>query len=281
MKNIFHITVFVFASLLANAQVGVGTDSPDPNTVLHLVSTSGNKGLIIPKLSTGDMRNMASAGPQTGTLVFNTDSNEIYSFDATDNKWYSLTPLKKQLYPGSGVRKNIDNDKDGLVDRLDVRTGYGITPIGGVIMWSGSIASIPDGWKLCDGNNGTPNLSGKFVVGSGGSGGYGVSDSGGENSVTLSVNTIPPHSHNGYTNTDGDHGHSGNMAFVADNDDNDHSHWAISNEAAGYHGHAAANLRAGGANHRHFFTTNVGGGLGQAHENRPPYYSLAYIMRVK
>jgi microcystin-dependent protein len=47
--------------------------------------------------------------------------------------------------------------------------GYGTTPIGGIIMWSGSIDEIPDGWALCDGekHNGkhTPDLRGRFIVG--------------------------------------------------------------------------------------------------------------------
>ncbi len=34
-----------------------------------------------------------------------------------------------------------------------------------IVMWSGTIATIPDGWVLCDGNNGTPDLRDKFVVG--------------------------------------------------------------------------------------------------------------------
>ncbi|MEA1958202.1 MAG: hypothetical protein U9N44_00800 [Chloroflexota bacterium] len=34
-----------------------------------------------------------------------------------------------------------------------------------IAIWSGSVDSIPFGWKLCDGNNGTPNLSGRFVRG--------------------------------------------------------------------------------------------------------------------
>lgn len=37
-------------------------------------------------------------------------------------------------------------------------------PSGGIIMWSGSIASIPEGWVLCDGNNGTPDLKDKFII---------------------------------------------------------------------------------------------------------------------
>ena len=38
-------------------------------------------------------------------------------------------------------------------------------PGGLIVMWSGSIASIPGGWALCDGNNGTPDLRDKFIVG--------------------------------------------------------------------------------------------------------------------
>jgi len=38
-------------------------------------------------------------------------------------------------------------------------------PAGGVILWSGSIASIPAGYVLCDGDNGTPDLRNDFIVG--------------------------------------------------------------------------------------------------------------------
>jgi microcystin-dependent protein len=41
----------------------------------------------------------------------------------------------------------------------------GTIPIGGIIMWSGTITSIPTGWNLCNGTNGTPDLRNKFVVG--------------------------------------------------------------------------------------------------------------------
>jgi hypothetical protein len=37
-------------------------------------------------------------------------------------------------------------------------------PIGGIIMWSGSNASLPTNWKFCDGKNGTPDLRGRFVM---------------------------------------------------------------------------------------------------------------------
>ena len=44
-------------------------------------------------------------------------------------------------------------------------TPSGTIPIGGIIMWSGTIASIPATWQLCDGTNGTPDLRDRFVVG--------------------------------------------------------------------------------------------------------------------
>jgi len=41
----------------------------------------------------------------------------------------------------------------------------GAIPSGVIVMWSGTLASIPSGWYLCDGNNGTPNLVAKFIQG--------------------------------------------------------------------------------------------------------------------
>lgn len=40
-----------------------------------------------------------------------------------------------------------------------------LIPSGVILLWSGSAASIPPGWTLCDGFNGTPDLRDRFVVG--------------------------------------------------------------------------------------------------------------------
>jgi hypothetical protein len=57
-------------------------------------------------------------------------------------------------------------------------------PSGTIALWSGSITSIPSGWVICDGNNGTPNLQGLFLVGAGqtspaATGGMGLMNAGG------------------------------------------------------------------------------------------------------
>jgi hypothetical protein len=36
-----------------------------------------------------------------------------------------------------------------------------------IILWHGSVATIPTGWNLCDGSNGTPDLRNRFVIGAG------------------------------------------------------------------------------------------------------------------
>jgi microcystin-dependent protein len=75
----------------------------------------------------------------------------------------------------------------------------GIVPVGGIIQWSGAIADIPDGWALCDGSGGTPDLRGRMIVGAsqdaGGAGSgasYDVGAAGGADTVTLDAANVPP-----------------------------------------------------------------------------------------
>jgi microcystin-dependent protein len=171
----------------------------------------------------------------------------------------------------------------------------GYTPVGGIIMWSGSVANIPvdKGWFLCNGQNGTPNLVDRFVVGAGST--YPVGSTGGANTVTLTTAQIPSHSHPGSSDSAGAHVHTGST-----NNTGNHKHtinvyktndYQLGNNTAldrtgmeeGETGEAGAHqhtlhIDSAGA-HTHTITVaNTGGG--ESHENRPPYYALAYIMRV-
>lgn len=151
-------------------------------------------------------------------------------------------------------------------------------PSGGIIMWSGSIASIPSGWYLCDGTNSTPDLRNRFIVGAGST--YAVDATGGADSVTLTQNQIPGHTHtfSGTTAGGGAHDHSlrGGFGTVED-----------------FYGGSAANYGVGIGSedinyktasvgtHTHTFSgTTASTGGGTSHENRPPYYALAYIMKA-
>ncbi len=138
--------------------------------------------------------------------------------------------------------------------------GNGTIPIGGIIMWSGSIASIPAGWALCNGQtvntHVTPNLQNQFIVGAGtGTGAsYGVGATGGSYPVTLTVAQLPAHSHTV------NFGEGGGKFYAA-----------VSNGDFNY-----SDLWSSGS-----YVSTGTTGSGQAFDNRPPYYALAYIMRVQ
>ena len=121
---------------------------------------------------------------------------------------------------------------------------------GMIILWSGAADAIPSGFVLCDGNNSTPNLSGRFVVGYDASNSdYDVNDTGGSESVTLTINQIPAHTHNI------------NLAVRS-------FYQEPRNFGVGTDGSANNSEDTG----------STGGG--QSHENRPPYYALCYIMKT-
>lgn len=232
-------------------------------------------------------------------------------------------------------------------------------PVGVVTMWSGSVASIPAGWALCNGSSGTPDLRDRFVVGAGST--YAVAATGGFNTITLDTTQIPSHQHNASGGTSvQDTSHSHSIGIIAANTDHihnvngltsiqnanhghsgatdsqgEHSHsfysgsfggsysafpndeggpgniaYTYTTAAAGLHSHNVStgiqnanhehtvNINSGAmntnsththgasagvqsANHAHSFNVNTSfAGGGAAHENRPPYYALAYIMKV-
>jgi microcystin-dependent protein len=139
-----------------------------------------------------------------------------------------------------------------------------------IVMWSGAINTIPSGWNLCDGTNGTPDLRDRFIVGVGSS--YTVGTTGGSNDVTLTTAQMPAHTHTGSTNSTGGHTHTVKAPSM-DKYYSDMGGYAIQ----AYGSDTYTTEKAG--DHSHTLTINSTGG-GAAHENRPPYYALAYIMKV-
>lgn len=155
-------------------------------------------------------------------------------------------------------------------------------PSGGIIMWSGSIASIPTGWYLCDGLNGTPNLQDKFIVGAGSA--YAVGATGGAATVTLSTAEIPSHTHSfsgsGTTSTTGAHTHTVSDQSPTGSVSAD---WDAPNGAVSLPENTEIRTTSSAGDHSHTFSvsgTTGAAGSGGAHENRPPYYALAYIMKA-
>ncbi|MET0039313.1 hypothetical protein [Dehalococcoides mccartyi] len=72
---------------------------------------------------------------------------------------YTEPPAKSALDPGLASDWNT-YIKDNFIALYSM-----MIPTGVIAMWHGLLANIPAGWALCDGNNGTPNLVNKFVMG--------------------------------------------------------------------------------------------------------------------
>lgn len=159
--------------------------------------------------------------------------------------------------------------KLGLAIGSDVAAYSDRVPSGLIAMWSGAITSIPDGWNLCDGTNSTPDLRNMFIVGAGGD--YDIGDTGGEASHALTEAELAAHTHTGTTASAGAHTHT--LAYTQSSASGDNRH-IINFDAA----QSTATTSSAGA-HTHTFTT-ASAGSGDAHENRPPYYALAFIMKA-
>lgn len=216
-----------------------------------------------------------------------------------------------------GTKLNADLDAiDAAVHGVDARvtsvsasvtaiTPY-VVPSGFIGMWSGSAASIPAGWRLCDGTGGTPNLRDRFIVGAGAS--YSPGVTGGTVTQTpavsvaahaLTLSEIPYHDHNWsqapHTHPgSGDAGHSHGIGWPTGayiGTPGSGSALTTGNTVQGYAtptntDWASANISIAGDTAQINFNAQGGGG-GHSHgasasaiDVRPPYYALCFIMKV-
>jgi len=141
-------------------------------------------------------------------------------------------------------------------------------PSGCILIWSGSTGSIPSGWVICDGSNGTPDLRNSFILGAGNT--YAVGATGGSTDAIVvshthtatSTVTDPGHFHaqTGYTTNNGGNPYgnpSGGAAFTGASSQNTQS--------------ATTGITVA--------TTNATAGVSGSGANMPPYYALAFIMK--
>ncbi|MBL7154234.1 MAG: tail fiber protein [Phycisphaerae bacterium] len=210
-----------------------------------------------------------------------TDGNEVgpredvNNVDVNDGHFEVLLDFGN-VYDGNAlwletkVRKTGDATYTPLTPRLRLTLtpislyAPGVVPIGGIIMWSGAADNIPNGWALCNGEGGTPNLTDRFIVGAGNS--YSPNDMDGSERHTHPAGeyTAAAHKHHidlltlEETIFRTDHGGKENQY------DAPHS--------PHYHTVRGDTEDAGGG--------TVSGTSGEA-TSLPPYYALAFIMRVR
>lgn len=121
-----------------------------------------------------------------------------------------------------------------------------LIPRGGVMLWYGDANAIPTGWAICNGQNGTPDLRGRFALGA--SDKYALGATGGEETHTLTIAEMPRHYHKFPLGR-----YQGNGSGIAQRETGVHTG-------------------------DYDYTGDTG--EGQPHNNMPPYLALYYIMKL-
>ena len=179
-----------------------------------------------------------------------------------------------------------------LATKADVADLASAIPKGMIMLWWGNQASVPAGWTVCEGSNGTPDLRDRFVIGAGNKSpdakGGSADAVAVTHSHTASSNTTGAHTHSlsGSTNTTGNHAHSISTASAKGKyQASGYTETVYTTKAAantnttGNHAHSVSGTANSAGNHAHTITV-ASGGVSGTNKNLPPYYALFYIMKL-
>ena len=268
-----------------------------------VVSPGG--GSLFPELTDGNFFMITVVDAQGNLEIMGVTSRNVDTF--TVNRAQENTPAR--AFPeGSVVELRLTAGSIGeIASQLttDILAATQL-PRGIITMWSGATNAVPSGWALCDGNNGTPNLKDRFIVGAGQS--YGVGNTGGNWTQTPSVWTnaagtgiqvagtaintsqMPWHTHSGSVGSDAsiqvqDFVQSSSAGEWLADDSFGSISWSpspIRKPLKDFSASLSINGTGGSQPHYHGVTDN-----GHAHtaaasaiDVRPPYYALAFIMKL-
>ena len=151
-------------------------------------------------------------------------------------------------------------------------------PAGVIVMWSGEIGDIPDGWALCDGSDDTPDLTDKFICGSDGGD---LGTTGGSSTYSLTVSQLPGHTHTGVAMPAGAHAHPITLGAGTGSSLRP---WALFSDPGNTYDYGTGVSQYFSSpppkqEHTHRLVIDSTGG-GSSIDNRPDYYKLAFIMKL-
>ena len=305
---------FLNSSRVDNDEVGLPADATFDNLVVDVSLQSNGDTEIIDLLlkgnRSGDIGQSVYVGIKGGDTTPTSNVDNILfktSYDAggyigwvkTGSSWKRFGPVSKsgevQAYQFDTLEVTGVSTFSGRVDindDLEVRhinatgiatassfVGNGTIPIGGIIMWSGADNAVPSNYALCDGSNGTPNLVDRFIVGRGSAYAQGATGGSADATLVSHSHTINDHTH-GFSGS-GSQVHSHTQTGGGTNDDGG------PNAPGGNSGGTMSNISnatvtisiSGTTGNPSDKGTDIQGSSG-TNKNLPPYYAIAYIMRI-
>jgi hypothetical protein len=218
------------------------------------------------------------AGSSTLLTTYTTVNGNIANTNPIVLDAYGRTPSEIWMQTGYSYKFVIQTSAAVTLQTLDnlyailqnAPASAPTLPTGAIILWSGSIGSIPSGYVICDGANSTPDLRDRFVIGAGST--YAVAATGGSadaivvththTATSTSTVTDPGHFHNTY----GAYGGGGNPGGSLNTANPGGQNQAVTTATTGV---TVATT-----------TTNANAGTSGTNANLPPYYALAYIMKT-
>jgi len=219
---------------------------------------TGTAALSMSALAAGQTFRFVAAATNTGAVTLNI--NSIGAKAITKNGTTALNA--SEILINSVLEVIYDGTQFQLLNPV-----VSAIPTGVITMWSGTIATIPSGWLLCNGSSGTPDLRNRFIIGA-------FSDTAGVAYTTITgANTqtggtkdaiVVSHTH---TVTDPGHSHNYDKpgAFTSTSGPD-----SISNRV--FTATATTSVTTG--------ITLASTGSSGTDQNLPPYYALAYIMKA-
>jgi len=317
-------------SLTASNSQKITITESDTNTAFPITfsaapgQSGGNTLLSDNQFTYNSSTNIVTAGTFSGSGASLTSLNasNLQSGTVADARIPNLNASKITAGTFADARiPNLNASKITAGTLADARLSNSSLFVTGMIMlWYGSVGSIPSGWVLCDGNNNTPDLRNRFIVGAGTGGNYSPDDTGGSADATLvsHSHTINNHTHSfsgssSHSHTINQHNHSfsgsgsssHSHTFPAGNDDDDSDNAIerpINNSSQPQNfGTSSATVNisisgtTGGVSDRGTNSQNVSisgntgnpsntgtnsQGSSATNKNLPPYYALCYIMKT-
>lgn len=251
----------LFASAGNGTSVGLNVGSGKTISVAGTLTVSGTAtvGGTLNVTGTATLPAAATAG---GATVATTSGTQTLT-----NKTLTSPTVTSPTLSGGTINSTPIGSTTPAAGAFTGITVNGVTnahvPTGVIVMWSGSIATIPTGWFLCDGGNGTPDLRDRFIVGAGSS--YAVAATGGSKDAIVVSHT--------HTATVSDPGHAHSYSALATSQP--HPTGSGSTEARG----SITGNTTGGSGTGISVSNSTTGSSG-TNANLPPYYALAYIMKA-